>query len=36
MRSRTYNRYVEHYDAYEDILDRGMPASLAKLMGRRA
>jgi hypothetical protein len=34
MRWRTYNRYVERYDAYEDILDRGTFELAAKLMGR--
>ena len=31
MRWRTYNRHVERYDAYEDILDRGTFALAAKL-----
>jgi hypothetical protein len=31
MRWRTYNRYVERYDAYEAILDCGIPELLAKL-----
>ena len=31
MRWRTYNRHVERYDAYEDILDRGICALAAKL-----
>ena len=35
MRWSTYNRYVERYDAYEDILDRGTFALAAKLMGWR-
>jgi hypothetical protein len=34
MRWRTYNRYVERYDAYEDILDQGTFALVAKLMER--
>jgi hypothetical protein len=34
MRWRTYNLYVERYDAYEDILDRGTFELAAKLMGR--
>jgi hypothetical protein len=33
MRWSTYNRQVERYDAYEDILDRGTFALMAKLMG---
>ena len=33
MRWRTYNRHVERYDAYEDILDRGICALAAKLGG---
>ncbi len=32
MRWRTYNRYVERYDAYENILDQGTFALVAKLM----
>jgi hypothetical protein len=36
MRWRTYNRFVERYDAYEDILDRGTVALMAKFMGRSA
>jgi hypothetical protein len=31
MRWSTYNRHVERYDAYEDILDRGTFALAAKL-----
>lgn len=34
MRWRTYNRYVERYDGFEAILDRDVPALLAKVMGR--
>jgi hypothetical protein len=34
MRWRTYNRYVERYDAYEDVLDRGTFELFAKLMRR--
>jgi hypothetical protein len=34
MRWRTYNRYVERYDAYEDILDQRIVSLAAKLMGR--
>jgi hypothetical protein len=33
MRWRTYNRHVERYDAYEDILDRGTFALAMKLGG---
>jgi hypothetical protein len=34
VRWSTYNRHVERYHAYEDILDRGTSALVAKLMGR--
>jgi hypothetical protein len=34
MRWRTYNRYVERYDAYEDILDQGIIPLMAKFLGR--
>jgi hypothetical protein len=34
MRWHTYNRYVDRYDAYEAILDRGTFALIAKFMGR--
>jgi hypothetical protein len=34
MRWHTYNRYVERYDCYEDILDFGIAALAAKLLGR--
>jgi hypothetical protein len=34
MRWRTYNQYVERYDAYEDILDQGTFALVVKPMGR--
>ena len=33
MRWRTYNRHVERYDAYEDILDQGISVLAAKLGG---
>jgi len=33
MRSRTHNRHVERYDAYEDILDQGISVLAAKLGG---
>jgi len=36
MRWRTFNRYTERYDAYEDILNQGTFALVAKLMARRA
>ena len=29
----TYNLHIERYDAYEDILDRGICALAAKLRG---
>ena len=32
MRWRTYDRYVERYDAYEAILDYGLPELVAKLL----
>jgi hypothetical protein len=31
MHWSTYNRYVERYDAYEEILPDGVPELLAKL-----
>jgi Tripartite tricarboxylate transporter family receptor len=34
MRWRTYNRYVERYDRYEDILERGIIPLIAKFLGR--
>jgi hypothetical protein len=34
MRWRTYNRYVERYDAYEDVLDQSSLLSIAKLISR--
>ena len=34
MRWRTYNRYVGRYDGYEDVLNLGIVALTAKLMGR--
>jgi hypothetical protein len=34
MRWRTYNRYVEKFDAYEAILDEGTIELMAKLMER--
>ena len=34
MRWHTYNRHVERYDAYEDILDEGTFELMAKLLGR--
>jgi hypothetical protein len=33
MRWRTYNRYVERYDAYEDVLNSGIVDFAAKFMG---
>ena len=30
MRWRTYNQYVKRYDAYEEILNEGIPELLAK------
>jgi hypothetical protein len=34
MRWRTYNRYVERYDAYEDILNDRIIELMAQLLGR--
>jgi hypothetical protein len=34
MRWRTYNRYVQRYDRYEDILEEGIIPLMAKLLGR--
>jgi myo-inositol catabolism protein IolC len=34
MRWRTYNRHVERYDAYEDVLNSGIVDFAAKFMGR--
>jgi hypothetical protein len=34
MRWRTYNRYVERYDAYEAILDYGIAELIAKLLSK--
>ena len=34
MRWRTYNRYVERYDAYEAILDYGIAELMAKLLSK--
>jgi hypothetical protein len=34
MRWRTYDRYVDRYEAYEDTLNEGIPELVAKLMGR--
>jgi hypothetical protein len=36
MRWRTYDRYVERYDAYEAILDYGIYELVAKLLSSRA
>ena len=36
MKWHTYNRHVERYDAYEDILDEGTFELMAKLLGRSA
>jgi hypothetical protein len=35
MRWSTYNRYVERYDAYEAILEDGIPELLARLFGKK-
>ena len=34
MRWSTYNRYVERYDAYEEILDSGIAELMAKLLSK--
>jgi hypothetical protein len=34
MRWRTYNRYVQRYDRYEDILEEGIVPLMAKFLGR--
>jgi hypothetical protein len=34
MRWRTYNRYLERYAAYEDILNDGIIELRAQLLGR--
>jgi hypothetical protein len=34
MSWRTYNRYVQRYDRYEDILDQGIVPLIAKFLGR--
>ena len=34
MRWRTYNRYVERYDAYEAILDYGIAELMAKFLSK--
>jgi hypothetical protein len=36
MRWRTYNRYVQRYDRYEDILEQGIIPLIAKFLGRSA
>jgi hypothetical protein len=33
-RWRTYNRYVERYDGYEEILDYGIAELLAKFLSK--
>jgi hypothetical protein len=35
MRWRTYHRYVERYDHYEDVLDYGCAALVARLTGTK-
>ena len=34
MRWRTYNRYVEKFDTYEDILDQRAWVAVARLISR--
>jgi hypothetical protein len=33
MRWRTYNRLVQRFDSYQEILDQGVPELMAKLFG---
>ena len=35
MRLSTYNRLVDRFDSYEEILERGIPELLAKLLGKQ-
>jgi len=34
MRWSTYNRLVDRFDTYEEILERGIPELMAKLLGK--
>ena len=34
MRWRTYNRFVERFDSYEEILDGGIAELMAKWLGK--
>jgi len=34
MRWRTYNRYVERFDRYEEILECGVAELMAKFLGK--
>jgi hypothetical protein len=34
MRWRTYKRYVERYDRYEEILDYGIAELMAKFLSK--
>ena len=34
MRWSTYNRLVNRFDSYEEVLERGMPELKAKLLGK--
>jgi hypothetical protein len=36
MRWSTYNRLVDRFDTYEEILERGIPELMAKLLGKYA
>jgi hypothetical protein len=36
MSWRTYNRYVQRYDRYEDVLEEGIIPLMAKFLGRSA
>jgi len=35
MRWSTYNRLVEKFDSYEEVLDRGIAELMAKLLGKK-
>jgi hypothetical protein len=35
MRWRTYNRLVEKFDSYEEILDQGIAELMAKFLGKK-
>ena len=35
MRWRTYQRYIEKYDGYEELLDRALTLAAARLTGMK-